>query len=43
MKIFKAKGAASVLLNANNGEVISLVSLPDYNINKRMNINKDFI
>ena len=41
MKIFKAKGAASVLLNANNGEVISLVSLPDYNINKRMNINNN--
>ncbi len=39
MKIFKAKGAASVLLNANNGEVISLVSLPDYNINERININ----
>ena len=39
MKIFKAKGAASVLLNANNGEVISLVSLPDYNINERKNIN----
>ena len=41
MKIFKAKGAASVLLDANNGEVISLVSLPDYNINKRMNINNN--
>ncbi len=41
MKTFKAKGAASVLLDANNGEVISLVSLPDYNINKRMNINNN--
>ncbi len=42
MKTFKALGAASVLLNANNGEVISLVSLPNYNINKRININQNY-
>ena len=36
---FKAKGAAGLLMNANNGEVLSLVSLPDYNINLRNNIS----
>ena len=41
MEIFKAKGAASVLLDASNGEVLSLVSLPDFNINKRVNIKNN--
>ena len=36
---FNTKSAAGLLLNANNGEVLSLVSLPDYNINLRNNIN----
>ena len=36
--IFKAKGGAGLLMDAENGEVLSLVSLPDYNINKRNNI-----
>ena len=36
---FKAIGAAGLLMNAKNGEVISLVSLPDYNINKRDEIS----
>ena len=36
---FQAKGAAGLLMNINTGEVVSLVSLPDYNINKRKNIN----
>ena len=35
LKLFKAQGAASLLMNSENGEVLSLVSLPDYNINKR--------
>ena len=35
---FKVSGAAGLLMNANTGEVLSLVSLPDYNINKRTNI-----
>ena len=39
MSIFNSKGAAGLLMNANNGEVLSLVSLPDYNINKREDIN----
>ena len=34
LKIFRAKGAASLLMDAENGEVLSLVSLPDFNINK---------
>tara|TARA_Y100000816_G_scaffold292607_1_gene289036 strand:- start:3722 stop:5449 length:1728 start_codon:yes stop_codon:yes gene_type:complete len=39
LKIFEAAGAASLLMNANNGEVLSLVSLPDFNINKRTDLN----
>ena len=38
LKIFKAEGAASLLMDSNNGEVLSLVSLPDYNINKRIDL-----
>ena len=38
LKIFKAKGAASILINSDNGEVLSLVSLPDFNINKRADL-----
>ncbi len=40
-KIFNANGAASILLDAENGEILSLVSLPDYDINKRVKINDD--
>ena len=35
---FKALGAAGLLMNAQTGEILSLVSLPDYNINLRENI-----
>ncbi len=35
---FKASGAAGLLMNVNNGEVLSLVSLPNFNINKREKI-----
>ena len=38
IKIFEAEGAASLLMDPENGEVLSLVSLPDYNINKRINL-----
>ncbi len=38
LKIFKAEGAASLLMDSENGEVLSLVSLPDFNINKRINL-----
>ena len=36
---FKAKGAAGLLMDNTSGEVLSLVSLPDYNINIRNNIS----
>ena len=38
-KIFKAKGSAAILMNVNNGEILSMVSLPDFNLNKRETIN----
>ena len=38
-KIFGAKGSAAILMNVNNGEIISMVSLPDFNLNKRETIN----
>ena len=36
--IFKTIGSASILMNVNNGEILSLVSLPDFNLNKRKEI-----
>ena len=35
---FEATGAAAILMDNKTGEIISLVSLPDYNINIRENI-----
>ena len=44
IKTFNATGAAALLMNANNGEIISLISLPNFNINQRTSIiNKKFI
>ena len=44
LKVFKAKGGAALLMNVNNGEVLSLVSLPNFDINSRANItDKNFI
>ena len=37
-KIFDAKGSAAILMNVNNGEILSMVSLPDFNLNKRETI-----
>ncbi len=37
-EIFKNVGSASILMNINSGEILSLVSLPDFDINKRKNI-----
>ena len=37
-EIFKSKGSAAILMNANNGKILSLVSLPDFNPNERQNI-----
>ena len=37
-KIFKAKGSAAILMDVNTGEIISLVSIPDFDPNLRSNI-----
>ena len=37
-EIFKSKGSAAILMNVNNGNILSLISLPDFNPNKRLNI-----
>ena len=37
-KIFKSNGSAAILMNVNNGKILSLVSLPDFNPNERQNI-----
>ena len=38
-KIFDTKGSAAVLMNVNNGEILSLVSLPDFDPNERKEIS----
>ena len=44
LKTFSATGAAALLMNANNGDIISLVSLPNFNINERATIkDKNYI
>jgi cell division protein FtsI (penicillin-binding protein 3) len=40
-KIFQNIGSAAILMNVNNGEILSLVSLPDFDLNKRANINDE--
>ena len=37
-EIFKSKGSAAILMNVNNGNILSLISLPDFNPNERRNI-----
>ena len=37
-EIFDTKGSAAILMNVNNGEVVSLVSLPDFDPNERKQI-----
>ena len=37
-KIFSTIGSAAILMNVNNGEIISMVSLPDFDPNKRKKI-----
>ena len=39
MHDFNAKAAGGLLMDVNNGEVLSLVSLPDYNLNIRNDIS----
>ena len=40
LKIFDATGGAALLINAENGEILSLVSLPDFDINKRESVKE---
>tara|TARA_B100001057_G_scaffold497719_1_gene602639 strand:- start:832 stop:2511 length:1680 start_codon:yes stop_codon:yes gene_type:complete len=43
-KIFRSKGSAAILMNVNNGEILSLVSIPDFDPNHRENItDKNYI
>jgi cell division protein FtsI (penicillin-binding protein 3) len=42
--IFKSIGSAAILMDVNNGNLLSLVSLPDFNLNKRQRIkDKNYI
>ncbi len=42
--IFSSYGSSVILMNINNGEILSMVSLPDFDLNKRENISdKKFI
>jgi cell division protein FtsI (penicillin-binding protein 3) len=44
LKTFNATGGGALLMDVNNGEVLSLVSLPNFNINRRENItDKNYI
>ena len=38
-KIFKNIGSTSILMNVNTGAILSMVSLPDFDLNKREKIN----
>ena len=38
-KIFNTKGSAAILMNVNNGEILSLISLPDFDPNLRKEIS----
>tara|TARA_B100001123_G_scaffold274580_1_gene305518 strand:- start:842 stop:2557 length:1716 start_codon:yes stop_codon:yes gene_type:complete len=40
-KDFQNIGSSAILMDVNNGEILSLVSLPDYDLNKRVSINDD--
>ena len=43
-KIFNTKGSAAILMDVKNGEILSLISLPDFDPNKREKISdKNFI
>ena len=39
--IFRTKGSGAILMNVNNGNILSLVSLPDFDPNKRIKIIND--
>ncbi len=37
-EIFKSKGSGAILMDVNNGNILSLISLPDFDPNERINI-----
>ena len=37
--VFNSIGSAAILMNSENGEILSLLSLPDYDLNKRQSID----
>ena len=37
--IFRSKGSAAILMNVNNGEILSMVSYPDFDLNKRETVS----
>ena len=37
-KFFRNTGSAAILMNINNGKILSLVSMPDFDLNKRQDI-----
>jgi len=37
-EIFKNIGSTAILMNVNNGNILSMISLPDFNLNKRADI-----
>ncbi len=39
LRTFESPGGGALLMNVKNGEVLSLVSLPDFNINLRISLN----
>jgi len=38
---FRSIGSAALLMNINNGEILSLISLPDYDLNKRTSLESE--
>ncbi len=43
-KIFRSIGSGAILMDVNNGEILSLISLPDFNLNERISItDKNYI
>ena len=38
-EIFNSYGSTAILMNVNNGEILSMVSLPDFDLNKREDIS----
>ena len=39
LSVFNATGASALLMDVNSGEILSLVSLPNFDINTRANLN----